>query len=370
MRSIALSPGHNATRWTPRRERGPSRAGRTWKGIETMGILVALSLALAAITGEPLSLAEVEEESRCPRVQTFRLPVRKCRRERVPTVLFIRYVPAIEETRPPLILLHFTSGHSGTLMPLAFDLARRGYPVYAFDLLNHGLTTGNLKSVDDDMLTLQAMTRFVQSRHGPQLIGMAGTSFGGDLSVLYTLWEARREQQRGIPPTVGSVVGQGLITPWQRDVCKHFSRVAQLIYMTEPVPIQLVLPPRVQTDWLFRINELFDSRELRRKFRRDPLRDRAYSTAEMVRIVRYLPELPCGLTDTPVMVLEAGNDRLVPEDYEGLVHRGLSRYLSNCELHEVGGMPHGMFVECPKITAQVLDEWYERTLPMELEVKN
>ena len=319
----------------------------------------ALTFALATLLIVGDSPAPPLAETPCAR--TFRL----CWHDRgvKPVSVFLRSVVPESPSRPPVVLLHFASGHSGYMAPVSLELARRGYPVYAYDLLDHGLTKGPHGIVEHNLRVLDQVCAYVRRQHGPAPIALAGSSYGGDLCVAYAILDALRQKKYGAPSIVGSVVGQGLITAWQRDVARRFTLGFRLMFLTEPLPIQLLIPFRVRTEWLFPRMWLFDSSKLRREYRRDPLRARSFPASAMVKTTRYRPEFPTGPILTPLLVLEGSRDRLVKPKYERRVFDGLQRYFAHCQLEVLGGASHGMFLEQASRTADALDGWFSETLP-------
>jgi pimeloyl-ACP methyl ester carboxylesterase len=249
------------------------------------------------------------------------------------------------------------------MLPAAAALAERGYPVYAIDWFYHGRTSVDGSRTVDSLDMIEALIQTIQPLHGGQMVGIAGSSYGGDLAVLYALCEARQCRESGRPRTVGSVVGQGLITHWQRGVSGRFSIGLTLIHVTEPAPIGLLMPPYIRTNWLFRLPQLYDSRELRRQFRHDPLRVRWYPANLVVRVTRRRADLTGEPVFTPLLVLEGSRDRLVRPKYEEHVFRGLQRYMPNSEYHLLEGATHGMFEEHTLATVDEIDAWFRRSLP-------
>lgn len=276
--------------------------------------------------------------------------------------LFFRCLLPFVATQPPVVLLHFTSGHSGNMLPVACELVQRGYPVYVPDLPGHGHSSPTKRFFEDALLGIDALCRHVHREHGARKIGLAGSSLGGDLATLFALYEANRQNCLGIEPLVGSVVGQGLITLWQRDVSRHFSLSARLINLTEPIPFQWLMPLGIQTCFLFRPNQLYDSHELRRKFRNDALRRRAFSAALVIRGNRFQPGRIETAVATPMLMLVGDRDRIVRLRYERRVFRGLARYFENLQMLVVEGATHGMFEEHAYETTYLIDNWFRETL--------
>jgi pimeloyl-ACP methyl ester carboxylesterase len=276
--------------------------------------------------------------------------------------LLVRHLQPVDATRPPVCLLHFTSGHSGNMLPAARELCASGYPTYVPDLPHHGMSSPTNRFFEDALSALCGLCRHIRERHAGRKIGLVGSSLGGDLAVLVVLSEAHRQRTLGIEPSVGSAVGQGIITLWQRDVARHFSLGARIINATEPIPVQWLMPLGIHTSFLFRPRQLYESPHLRRQFRDDPLRRRSFPAALVILGNRFrLSHVESGV-ETPTLILVGTQDRIVRLRYEHRVYRGLSRFLNNIEMQILEGASHGMFEEHVCEAVHAVDRWFRTTL--------
>ncbi|MFO0949028.1 MAG: alpha/beta fold hydrolase [Planctomycetota bacterium] len=150
-----------------------------------------------------------------PVEETFTIPF--CLPDGTAQEMFVRHVSATGDG-PPIVLLHFASGHSGRMIPLARRLAERGHPTYAADLLGHGLSSKGEPVYDDTILGVRKLAEILVEKHGWPEVGLAGTSMGAEIAIHYALKQEREEEARGERPLIGSIVAQGVIAPWQRDV--------------------------------------------------------------------------------------------------------------------------------------------------------
>lgn len=298
--------------------------------------------------------------SEAPAEEIFHLPF--CLSDGSAQQMLVRHVPA-ESTRAPVILLHFASGHSGRMMPLARRLAERGYPAYAIDLLGHGLSSKGVPVYDDTILGVRKLAEMLVERHQCPAVGLGGTSMGAEIAIHFLLKQELETETAGTIPLVGSVVAQGVIAPWQRDIAWRFSLPTFYLFATEPIPYFLVSPPIVFSDWMIPPRRIYRSSELRRDFRQDPLRKRYFPSKVAVQATRYRETRPSGPVPTPLLVIQGTRDRLVRRKYGERTFDGLSRYFSRAELILLPEASHGVYEEDPGTIADLMDEWFSQTLP-------
>lgn len=276
--------------------------------------------------------------------------------------MLVRQVVPESPSRPAVILLHFASGHSGRMVPLAFELALRGYPVFAPDLLGHGASSKGRPVFDDTLAGLDRLLERIAASEGPGPIGVVGSSMGGEIAVFLALAEAVREQSGGPPSRIGGAVTQGLHTPWQREVSWRFSVPTLWLLASDPLPPLVVSPPVVPSDWMFPPRKIYGERTLRRDFRADPARKRVFPGRVVVKATRYRPQLPPNPVATPLLVIHGGADRLVRDRYAQRMHAALARRFANTELVLVPDATHGMFEELAELSGSLVDDWFRATL--------
>lgn len=276
--------------------------------------------------------------------------------------MFVRQIVPEPPSRPAVILLHFASGHSGRMVPLASELARRGYPVFAPDLLGHGASSKGRPVFDDTLAGLDRLLATISERTDPGPIGVVGSSMGGEIAVFLALAEAVREQSGGPPSRIGSAVAQGLHTPWQRDISWRFSVPTFWLLASEPLPPLFVSPPVVPSDWMFPPRKIYGDRALRRDFHGDPLRKRVFPGRVVVKATRYRPQPSPNPVAAPLLVIHGTADRLVRDRYAARVRAGLAGHFANTELLVVPNATHGMFEELPELSATLVDDWFQGTL--------
>jgi pimeloyl-ACP methyl ester carboxylesterase len=184
---------------------------------------------------------------------------------------------------------------------------------------------------------------------------------GGEISVMYAMQQSLNAEDAG--PRVGSVVAQGLYTPWQRDVAWRFSGPTLFLYLTDPIPPLFVSPPVVLSNWMFPPRHIYATEELRRDFRTDSLRKRAFPGRVVVKAARYRLQKPPVPIETPLLLLHGTRDRVVRVRYAERVYEGLTRYFATIELAEIPGASHGLFEEETMAASVLIDDWLLRTLP-------
>lgn len=316
-------------------------------------ISVIVCLALSCFTGP---LPEAHGGNHFPE-ETFGIPFQTS--DGKPQQMFVRFLAPSDENHPPVVILHFASGHSGRMVPLARALAARGYPAYAIDLLGHGQSSKGEPVFEDTMLGLDQLIEILREKHAASRVGLVGSSMGGEIAVMYALRQASSDEET----SVGSIVAQGLHAPWQRDVAWRFTLPTFFLQFTDPIPPIFVSPPIVLSNWMFPPRRIYGSRELRQDFRNDPLRKRAYPGRVVVKAARYRLDLPDHPIDTPLLVLHGTKDRVVRLRYANRVADGLSRYFNHLTMMQIEKASHAIFEENTMLAAELLDDWFRRTLP-------
>lgn len=102
------------------------------------------------------------------------------------------YVPPVAPTppgarKPALVLVHGLGSHRGGLLPLARDLARRGYGLLLFDLRAHGESEGQASTLGLlEVRDVRAAVRFLQARPDvdPTRLGIYGQSLGAAVAIM------------------------------------------------------------------------------------------------------------------------------------------------------------------------------------------
>jgi len=123
-------------------------------------------------------------------------------------------------------LVHGFTEHGGRYAPVAAELNRRGYAVYALDLRGHGQSQGDrvfIRRFDDYLTDVDRFLERVGRREPGKPLFLFGHSMGGTIVGLYA---AQRQ-----PPVNGlvlsapaAVVGKGVF-PVLRRLASLFSRV-------------------------------------------------------------------------------------------------------------------------------------------------
>jgi alpha-beta hydrolase superfamily lysophospholipase len=289
--------------------------------------------------------------------------------DRLASLHVVEY-PGDDPQRPVVLLLPFTTAHTRQLRPIALALQANGAHAVAVDPPGHGRSAGargefSIDSLLDWLADLAAVYRW---RHPGRGVLLAGSSMGGDLALLTALREEERFRREGRPPALAGVVGQGVITPWQRDLFRTFrTGVGVLFDEDEPglagLAAELVrrgIGERLPRDRMFRAGDLYDDAERRAYWRRDPLVLRDYDTASYLAYLRHRPSVRYRDLELPVLLLHGDRDRLIAPDYARAVQSSLTLEHSRTEAMMISGAAHAMFEEMPADTAERMLEWWER----------
>lgn len=102
------------------------------------------------------------------------------------------YVPSVAPAapagaHPALILVHGLGSHRGELLPLARDLALRGYGLLLLDLRAHGQSEGRASTLGLlEVRDVRAAVRFLQARPDvdPARLGIYGQSLGAAVAIM------------------------------------------------------------------------------------------------------------------------------------------------------------------------------------------
>ena len=261
-----------------------------------------------------------------------------------------------------LVLLPFTAAHGGQMRDFALAASGRGCDVLTLDYPGHGRSSG-ARGVFTVPGLFQAVATAVKAarRHRPdQPVVLAGSSWGGDLGLLYLLWQAEDPQRR---PPVQAVVAQAVITPWQRPIFRGFRLGLALAMQSTGFALKFargLFGECMPVSSMFRLSSLYIDRRLRKRFCADPLRIRRYDTESYFRYLTYLPPLPPAPIAVPVLVLIGDRDRLVPADYQVSVFEGLRRHFAAATMRILRGAGHAPFEAQIDQTADALLGWLAR----------
>lgn len=98
--------------------------------------------------------------------------------------------PASARPRGVLVIHHGLADHSTRYAPLAEELARAGYAVWAFDMRGHGRSAGRralMNNMDEMLGDLDAFVRLVRERADGAPLFLMGHSIGGLITALYAI---------------------------------------------------------------------------------------------------------------------------------------------------------------------------------------
>ncbi len=218
---------------------------------------------------------------------------------------------------------------------------------------------------------IRQLAELYRARFPTRPILLAGTSWGGDVAILSALYQEYKKQEAGSTNLIQGVIGQAVITPWQRDVFRKFRPDIRLLFDSSELPVALVqrnIGARLLVAKMFEPEELYTSQPLRLKYQRDPLALRSYETESYLSYLQFDPHDLLDETDreldltVPALVLHGERDRLVPSRYARAVVSELKQRASaadfvDARFHLTGG--HALFEEQPDWCAQQVALWWQ-----------
>lgn len=261
----------------------------------------------------------------------------------------LEFAPPVPAQRL-LFLLPFTGAHSGQMVPIAREMSRRGCHTLCIDPPGHGRSGGERGrfSIEGLFRTIRSVVEHCHAS-APQLpVTLAGSSWGGDLSLLYALWEQRMLERRHQIRLVDSVLCQAVLTPWQRDLFVRYRRGIGLLFESTGIGkwmLQRLLGRVLTLPRMFRLRDVYHSARNRQRFVDDALTLRGYSTADYLDYLTYLPENSLESVRIPIHLLIGEEDRLVPVEYEREVFRRIHAANPDSTLTVLPGASHALFEE-------------------------
>lgn len=266
---------------------------------------------------------------------------------------------------PLTLLLPFTAAHSRQMRPLAEALSRHGVNSVIVDLPGHGRSGGarGTFQVEQLMRTIGSLTESYHHRYPNAPLSLVGSSWGGDLALLYALWEQHQHRQSGRPRRVGAVLAQAVITPWLRETVLSFRRSLSLLFDPRGIGLEVAraaIGPRMPVAQMFRISQVYHSVRRRRQFVADPLTLKSYDTASYLEYLTWRPPIDPGALEIPIGLLIGQHDRLVPLRYEAAVFEALKASHSRTTLTVLPGGSHALFEEKTQSAALFVARWLQK----------
>lgn len=275
--------------------------------------------------------------------------------------------PNLDPVAITLVVLSFTGAHSRQMRPFAEAMHRSGFRLVLIDLPGHGRSGGPRGTFVMDQLfhVIRQVTDWYAAQHPQSPMGLLGSSWGGDLAILFALWEQHHLETVGKARTIDAVLAQAVITSWQREIFATFRPGVGLLFDPTGLGAKLArhtIGPRLGLAQMFRLNELYERPALRRDFARDPLRLRGYETESYLGYLTYQPPVLPDRLQIPLRIVVGQRDRLVTPDYERRVFEGLAAYGSDITLSLVPEASHGMFQENIGASVAVAAPYFHKQL--------
>lgn len=247
--------------------------------------------------------------------------------------------------RAAVVLIHGVCEHGGRYRPLAEELTRHGYAVYAIDLRGHGRSEGQrilIRRFDDHLDDAEQLLAEVQARYADRPVFLLGHSMGGAVAARLVI--RRRPAIQGVILSAAAVRVAGHLFPLLR-------RLAGVVSILFP-RLRLV---RVGTGRLSRDPAVIAD------FKADPLvyngKFPVRTGAEILRAARELHRELESL-ELPVLILHGTGDWITdPRGSRELYERARSK---DKTLKLYDGLYHDLFhePEWRQVTADVV-AWLE-----------
>ncbi|MGL4464452.1 MAG: alpha/beta hydrolase, partial [Planctomycetia bacterium] len=173
------------------------------------------------------------------------------------------------------LVLPFTAGHVRPMLPITAALAAAGFHAVALDPPGHGRSDGprGVFTMPGLFDSLRRVVDELHDEHRAAPLTVVGSSWGGDLALLFALWEAAERNRTGRPPRVGAVVAQAAVTPWQRDLFRTLRAGVGILFDPTGVGREFIataIGERLSVPSIFNVQRMYDDPDRRRRFRRDP----------------------------------------------------------------------------------------------------
>lgn len=272
----------------------------------------------------------------------------------------------MENGSPIVVMLPFTGAHCGQMLPIARELAAQGLGCVCVDLPGHGRSGGTrgVFKLPSLFLTIRAVLEHYHQQHPDSSLTLLGSSWGGDLALLYALWEQQQLEEAEQTRLADTIIAQAVLTPWMRDLFKRFRHGLGLLFDRRGIGrrlAELVLGKSLALPRMFGLDELYHDESYRRAFALDPQVLRHYETRSYLEYLTYTPERSPESLRVPVHLMIGDKDRLVPLEYERKVYERMRSLHPETTLTVIPGGSHGLFEEFVPEAAEAIRLLIERS---------
>ncbi len=231
----------------------------------------------------------------------------------------------------PLLMVHGLRGEAIAMLPLAREMAARGYYVVSLDMPGHGRTAPLTEALTIPLAT-QVLAEFIEAFAFVERPAIAGHSMGGWFTALLAL---TRSELCG-PIALLASAGVFFVPP-PREILLP-TRIAEA---RESLALLFARPPRVPSLALY-----FSTR--RPVATDDELLDSALEGGDLL-------EGRLGALPVPATVIWGREDRLIPPD----AGRRLAAEIPGHDFHELADAGHMLIWERSRRVAEIMAAFFE-----------